>query len=84
MLSNFPGAYVPLILEGKLIVDRVLASCYGSFDHDLAHAVMLPVRFLPRTISEIFGDENGSEIFVNIAEGLGEWLLPYGQKYGKI
>ena len=26
----YPGTYVPLTLEGRILVDSVLASCYGS------------------------------------------------------
>jgi hypothetical protein len=40
-----PGAFVPLTVEGTIVVDDTVASCYASFDHDLAHAFMAPVRF---------------------------------------
>ena len=33
---------MPLTEEGNIVVDGVLASCYASFDHDLAHIAMVP------------------------------------------
>ena len=39
----FLGAFVPLTMKGNIVVDGVLASCYASFDHDLAHFVMTPM-----------------------------------------
>ena len=66
------------------MVDGVLASSYPSTHHDLAHIGILPIRFFPGIISKIFGDDDGSETFVNIAADLGEWFLPYGQKYGEM
>ena len=38
------GTYVPLTEEGNIVVDGVLASCYASFDHDLAHITMAPIQ----------------------------------------
>ena len=42
-----PGAFVPLTVEGTIVVDGVLASCYASFDHDWAHLLTTPFRWLP-------------------------------------
>ena len=39
----FLGAYVPLTADGNIVVDQILASCYASFDHDLAHLMMMPM-----------------------------------------
>ena len=39
---------MPLTMEGNIIVDGVLASCYASFDHDLAHIAMAPMQWIPR------------------------------------
>ena len=60
------------------MVDGVLASAYASFDHDLAHTVLLPVRQFSAMIEWIFGEENESSVFVNIAKGFGRKMLPYG------
>ncbi|XP_076065548.1 uncharacterized protein LOC143039417 [Oratosquilla oratoria] len=41
------GAYVPLTMEGTLLVDGVVVSCYASYGHDLAHSFLTPVRLMP-------------------------------------
>ena len=55
------GAYAPLTLEGTIIVDNALASCYAVIDdHRLAHTTLAPLRFLyqymPRLVREREGD----------------------------
>ena len=57
----------------------VLASCYASIDHDLAHFGMGPVRWFPIITGWIFGKENESIGYVNILIDVGEWLLPQGK-----
>ena len=74
-----PGAYTPVTMEGNIIADGVLTSCYAFSDHDLAHIGMTPIRWFPDIADWIFGDDNGSQAFVNIAEVLGNWMLPYWQ-----
>ena len=70
------GAYVPLTMEGNIVVDGILASCYPSCYHDLGHIGILSTQFA-RTIMEwIFGEDNGSSSYVNIFNDLGEWVLP--------
>ena len=54
---------MPLTRGGNIVVDGVLASCYGSFDHDLAHVAMSPVQWYPEMIGWIFGMGNGSSGF---------------------
>ena len=73
------GAYIPLTEEGNIVVDGVLASCYASFDHDLAHITMAPIQWFPEIIENIFGKEKSSLAYVSIIKELGRWLLPYGQ-----
>ena len=63
-------------MEGNIVVDGVLASCYASFDHDLAHLVMSPVQWFPEMMQVIFGDDNGSTDYINIMKVLGRWMLP--------
>jgi len=38
-------AYAPLTLEGSLIVNDIVVSCYGTYSHDLVHWIMLPRRW---------------------------------------
>ena len=63
-------------MEGNLVVDEVLASCYPSANHDLAHIGMMPTRYFPSIMELIFGEDNGFSVFSNIANDLGGWVLP--------
>ena len=74
----FSGAYVPQTQEGNIVVDGVLASCYASFHHDLAHIAMTPIRWFPGIIEWIFGENNGTPTYVDIVGDLGRLLLPFG------
>ena len=66
-----------MTVEGNVIVDGVLASCYVFSDHDLAHFAMTPIRWFPQITKWVFGENNGSPDFVQIAENVGIWVLPY-------
>ena len=61
------------------MVDGLLASCYPSIDHDLAHIAMLPVRWFPQIIDWLFGENTGFQVFVGTVEELGRFMLPDGQ-----
>ena len=69
------GAYVPLMAEGNIVVDGVLASCYASFDHDLAHFVMTPMQWFPRVLEWIFGVYHGQPDYVTTAKEFGRLIL---------
>ena len=58
------------------MVNRVLASCYPSSNHDLDHIIMAPIRWLPEIIQWIFGEENGFSTYIRINEDLGKWISP--------
>ena len=70
------GAYVPLTIEGNIIVDGILASCYAFSDYYLAHFAMTPIQWFPDVMDWIFSTDNGSIVYVNIAEHFGRWMLP--------
>ena len=72
------GAYVPLTVEGNIMVDGVLSSCHSSANHDVAHLGMLPLQWFPKAIEWIMGIEEGFSTYVKLAEKL-DWLLPLGQ-----
>ena len=63
------------------MVDGVLASCYASFHHDLAHITMTPIVWFPKIMEGIFGDENGFQGYVQMADDLGHRVLPKKQYY---
>ena len=77
----YPGAHVPLTTGGNIVVDGILASCYASFDHDLAHLTMMPIQWFPRMME--WTQEDGTGYFVSIAKELGKWMLPYEQHFNK-
>ena len=58
------------------MVDGVLASCYASFDHDLAHFVMTPVQWFPKMVEQIFGWNNGIQGYTSIAKLVGRYEIP--------
>ena len=70
------GAYVPLTLEGNIMVDGVLASCYLSSNHHLAHFAMKPMQWFPKITEWILGVDTGFQVYHNIAEHVGKWILP--------
>ncbi|CAF0736866.1 unnamed protein product [Rotaria sordida] len=39
-------AYAPLTLEGTLVVNDVVVSCYGTYVHSFVHLIMAPRRWL--------------------------------------
>ena len=73
------GAYVPVTMEGNIVIDGILASCYPSSNHDLAHFGMAPIRWFPEIIECIFGEDDGFQGFVKINKYLSQWLFPYQQ-----
>jgi hypothetical protein len=44
------GTWAPLTMEGTLLVDGLLASCYASFPHDLVDLALAPVKVFPRML----------------------------------
>ena len=65
-------------MDGKIIVDRVLASCYAFSDHEMAHIGITPMRWFPRLIEMIFGKDNESPDFLNVVGELATIAFPPG------
>ena len=59
------------------MVDGILASCYPSVNHDLAHVGVLPIKYFPWIMERIFGEDSGSSAYSNIANDLGRWVVPF-------
>ena len=68
-------------MDGNILVDGVLASCYPSANHDVAHVGVTPIRLFPKMTEQIIGEDNGFQVYAIIAEKLGKWVLPYGSTY---
>ena len=66
-------------MDGNIIVDGILASCYASFDNDLAHMIMSPIRWLPVVAEWIFGEDEGLSVYAKIGMKFGDWALPFSQ-----
>ena len=67
--------------EGNVVIDGVLASCYGSFDHDLVHISMKPMQWFPEMMDWIFGVDIVSPGYANILLDIGRWALPNNFMY---
>ena len=80
-LSLNLGAFVPLTKSGNIVVDGVLASCYASVHHAIAHLGMAPMRYFPQLMMSIFQEENGFSAFVQIMEFMGRWCNPNSQQF---
>ena len=67
-ISLFLGAYTPVTLEENIVIDGVSASCYAFSNHDLAHLVTTPIRWVPELIKEtmLFPRNSPSLVFVRI------------------
>ena len=66
-------------MEGKIVVDGILASCYASVNHDLAHLAMAPIKWFPGTVQWVFGEDDGFSAFAKITEYLRTSMLPFQQ-----
>ena len=66
-------------MEGNIVVDGVLVSCYDSIDHDIAHCGMIPMQWFPGLVNWIFGEEKEYSVYVKIADDFGKWMLPFTQ-----
>ena len=62
-------------MEGNIVVDEVLASCYASFDHTLAHFAMAPIHWFPKIIELLVGEDSGSPAYVNILKDFGRSVI---------
>ena len=64
-------------MEGNIVVDGVLASCYASIHHDIAHCGMIPIQWFSSLIIWIFGEEKEYSVYVKIDEDFGKLVLPF-------
>ena len=62
-------------MQGSIVVDGVLASCYAFSDHDLAHIGTASIRWIPQIMEWIFGMEKGMLAYGAITEDVGRWIL---------
>ena len=75
------GAYVPMTMEGDIVVDRVLASCYASAHHDVAHIALTPLRWFPGLTKGLIGEDGGFAVYGKMAQLFAGLLLPVHSVY---
>ena len=63
---------MPITTEGNIVVDGILASCYATYDHDMVHVTMAPLRWFPQMTHWIFGEKDGIPLFVNLIKEMAE------------
>ena len=56
-----------MTMEGNIVVDGVLASCYGITNHDFAHITLTPMRWFPGMINWIFGGSRETPGYLSFA-----------------
>ena len=57
-------------MNAKIMVDKVLASCFADFHHELAYSVMIPMQTFSELKEMIFGNEAGFPVYVSTADSL--------------
>ena len=68
-------------MEGKVVVDGLLVSCYADFARDVGHFTMTPMQWFPEIIQWFFGVDTGFSTFVSMARQLGILVMPPGQLF---
>ena len=81
MLIVSPGVFTPVTMDGNIVVDGVLASCYATVDHDLGHIAMTPIRLFPGMMGWIFGEDEGFSVYARIGQNLKSVIRPEGVSY---
>ena len=84
MFDYILGEYAPVTMKGNILADDVLASCYASTHHDLAHIGMTPIRIFPSIMEWIFGKDDGFSVYIELVREFGELMGPYAMVYGLI
>jgi len=74
-LVTSDGLYAPLTRSGRLVVDGILVSCYGTYaSHTVAHAVLWPARV--ELLRKIWGSALGSDSTKGI--------MPYAERLYRV
>ena len=57
-------------MEGNIVVDGVLASCYANHDHDMSHFAVAPISWIPRLIETVFNVHNESPGYTGLVDDI--------------
>ena len=63
-------------MDGNIIVEEVLASCYAFPDHHMAHLAMMPIRWFLEMMNGIFVADFDSG-YIKILQNIGRWVLSH-------
>ena len=69
------GVYAPVAMEGNIVVDGILASCYPSCHHDVAHIGMTSLSWFPEVMQWIFGEDSGFLVYITMLDHIGRLFL---------
>ena len=61
-------------MNGNIVVDGILASCYASFDHDLANITMTPMQLYPEIFNWIIGEDKKSPGYITLLSDVDMWI----------
>ena len=67
-------------MEGNILVDGVLASCYAGFDHDAEHIAVTPLLWFPTIMDFFLGAEKSTHAYLKILQHMGAVTVPSWQK----
>ena len=71
------GYWAPLTMEGTLLVDGLLASCYAAFPHALSDLALAPVKMFPRMLLDdeeslkADGEREVVELLIKMGKAIG-------------
>ena len=80
------GIWAPLTMEGTLLVDGLLASCYASFPHAVSDLAFAPVKMFPRMLLDdeesvkFDGDRRVVKFLKDVATPMGLRQRNHGEK----
>lgn len=84
-VDEYEGSFAPVTIQGTIVVDQVLASCYAVIeDHNLAHWALAPVRlsywisswpFQEDYTKNVTMHQQGVHWYSKILYKFGTWLL---------
>ena len=68
MVTAFSRCLFPQTMEGNILVDGVLASCFAGHDHDMSHFAVAPIALVPGLIEAVFKVDVESTGYVGLVD----------------
>ncbi|XP_041355990.1 desert hedgehog protein A-like isoform X2 [Gigantopelta aegis] len=72
-ISRKQGAFVPVTDDGTVVVNGMLASCYTTVSHDVAHVFVTPFRWFPWLLAR--HQHDGYSPLVSLLSSVGRMVL---------